>query len=241
VTGAAEKQPTALDRVRAWPVRRVDLVLGAAGVLLLVVPLPARSPDARGTGLFVSIILLLAIEEGGVPLPVPGDFGVVYLGYLIGRGLASPWQIVPALLAAVLTGATFLYGVGRWWGGGLLAPLLRRVPPARLDRARRMVERYGVLAVALARAVPGMRIAVSLLAGSVQIPYLLFVGGVGLCSSLWIVVLLVAGSRLGTWAGGHLNVTAIAPGLRVFGLILLLAACASFGVRLWRSHHPSSG
>jgi membrane protein DedA with SNARE-associated domain len=217
-----------------WP-RRRDLVLGVVGLLLLVVPLPTATPAPTSIALLASLIVLLAVEEAGVPLPIPGDAGVLYLGYLIGRGVASPWAIVPALLAAVLCGATMLYGAGRWWGGSLLAPLVRRVPSARLERARVLVQRYGVLAVALARAVPGMRIACSLLAGTAEIPYLLFVGGVALCSSLWIAVLLVAGTHLGEWAGGHLSLAALAPGVHVVGAVLITVACLITAQRLRRA------
>lgn len=209
------------------------MALGLSGLLLAVVPLPAHAFSTAGPGLVISLAVLLAIEEAGVPLPLPGDFGVLYLGYLMGRGLVTPWGVVPALLAAVFTGATLLYMVGRYWGGGLLAPLVRRVPVARMDQARRLVERYGVFAVALARAVPGLRIACSLLAGTVEIPYLLFVGGVGLCSSLWIGVLLVAGSRLGNWAGSHAPQTALPQAIHLLGILLLVIAAASLGRYLW--------
>jgi membrane protein DedA with SNARE-associated domain len=206
--------------------RRRDLVLAVAGLILLVVPLPTGTSAPNHPALLASLIVLLAIEEAGVPLPIPGDAGVLYRGYLIGRGVASPWAVVPALLAALLSGATLLYGRGRWWGGSLPAPLLRRVPPARLERARALGQRYGVLAVAVARAVPGMRIACSLLAGTAKIPYLLIVGGVTLCSSLWIAVLLVA--------GGRFSLGLLAPALHSLGAVLLALAVLISTVRLWR-------
>ncbi|GAC1434256.1 MAG: DedA family protein [Chloroflexota bacterium] len=220
--------------MHARNLRRGDLLLGIAGLLLLVVPLPAGSPNANSPALLISLMVLLAIEEAGVPLPLPGDLGVLYIGYLMGRGLAQVWVVVPGLLLAVLTGATILYGLGRWWGGGLVGPLLQRVPADKMEKARRLIERYGVLAVAVARAVPGLRIACSLVAGSVKIPYPLFVGGVGLCSSLWIAVLLIAGSHLGSWGGGRLSPAALAPAVHGCGLVLLLAAGAITAVRLTR-------
>ncbi len=225
--------PVAPTGLSSRAVRVGDVALAGVGALLLLVPLPSGGAGPTGLGLVLTLIAILAVEEAGVPLPVPGDVGVLYLGYLMGRGLASPWLVVPLLLLAVLAGASLLYGIGRYWGGGLLASLLRRVPARRLERARRLVERYGVLAVAAARAVPGMRIAVSLLAGSVEIRYPLFVGGVSLCSSLWIAVLLVVGGRLGAWAGGQeLSMAALAPGLRFFGLALIVFGCARVALRL---------
>ena len=229
----APPAPAHLANSASRAVRLGDVVLASVGALLLLVPLPSGGAGPTGLGLVLTLIAILAVEEAGVPLPVPGDVGVLYLGYLMGRGLASPWLVVPLLLLAVLAGASLLYGIGRYWGGGLLASLLRRVPARRLERARRLVERYGVLAVAAARAVPGMRIAVSLLAGSVEIRYPLFVGGVGLCSSLWIAVLLVVGGRLGSWAGVQgLSMAALAPGLRFFGLALIVFGCARVALRL---------
>lgn len=223
------------ERSRA-PVSPVSLAQGAlllaVGALLWWLRLPSQ---IMGGGVLAAFVALLAIEEAGVPLPVPGDVGVVYLGYLVGQGRLSVWVVVPLLLCAVLVGASTLYLISRRWGSQVMGRVLRRVPQERMEQAERLMTRYGVFAIAGARLVPGLRIACSLVAGSIRIRYLIFVGGVALCSMGWMSVLLVIGARLSAWTNGPtMNSAALLQtATHVLGSLLVAAGLVSYGRTAW--------
>src|SRR5216684_1145800 len=89
---------------------------------------------------------LIYIEESGIPLFIPGDAFLVYVGH------ALPYSF-PILLAAwlgfilaVILGATNLYLISRRYGRRLLEHRLARflhLTPARLEEAEHWFRRYG--------------------------------------------------------------------------------------------------
>src|SRR5947208_6197464 len=70
-------------------------------------------------GLLAAFVFLL-IEEAGVPVPVPGDFLMLFLGVRAAQGLVPLWQVVLVLEAATIIGSTFLYFVARVAGRSLV-------------------------------------------------------------------------------------------------------------------------
>src|ERR1700716_851084 len=65
-------------------------------------------------------LVLLYLEESGIPLPVPGDFYVAFMGRLNAGsmlGLLVAWL---AIIAVVVAGSTNLYWLARRWGPALL-------------------------------------------------------------------------------------------------------------------------
>jgi len=119
-------------------------------------------------------LALLYIEESGVPLPVPGDVYVIYLGHLAAGywpRLLGYWL---AIIGIVVAGSTNLYWISRRWGVKLIEhPLVRVVhlEPARLEKAQAWFDRWGVLAVIFGRHIPGFRVPLTLVAGTLKFPY----------------------------------------------------------------------
>lgn len=170
-------------------------------------------------------LLLVFVEECGIPLPVPGDLLVA----LIGRGihtLAAGIAAVGTLLAAILAGSSILYAISSRLGHRLLrsrlAPLLD-LGPERVERLDGWFRRWGLLAVVIGRWIPGFRVGTTVVAATFDVPYPVFILGVAIHSLLWITLFLFLGAWLGRrllpLLAAHHQFDAIAPA--VFGAAAL--------------------
>ena len=145
-------------------------------------------------------LALLYIEESGLPLPVPGDVYVAILGHRAHgsiSGLLTAWL---AIIAVVCAGSTNLYLISRRWGVRIIEHPLARVfhmEPARLDRAKLWFDRWGVLAMIFGRHIPGFRVPLTVVAGTLRFPYRLFLPSVAVSTAIWAGVLLLVGDRFG--------------------------------------------
>jgi membrane-associated protein len=149
-------------------------------------------------GLLAGFVFLL-IEEAGVPVPVPGDFLMLYLGVRAGQGRVPLWQAILVMELATIIGATFLYFVARIAGRGLVYRYGRfiRLTPERLDGAEKWLARHGFVAVLLSRLVPGLRILTAVACGVFDVPAHVFIPAMALGGLLYIVVYTMVGYWFG--------------------------------------------
>lgn len=145
-------------------------------------------------------IALLYLEESGVPVLAPGDVFVMYVGAHVPRQVqfwVAGWL---GLIAAVVLGATNLYLISRHLGGRLVQSRfagLIHLTPARLARAERWFERWGIWAIIFGRHVPGLRVPITVAAGVLHVPYLTFALSVAVSTAAWAGAWLVVGITLG--------------------------------------------
>ncbi|MDQ6920054.1 MAG: DedA family protein [Candidatus Dormibacteraeota bacterium] len=154
----------------------------------------------------VASLLLLYLEESGVPLPVPGDVYVAYLGHLADSALK--WVVAwLGIIAVVVAGASNLYLISRRWGRRLVQGRLGAVvhlTPARLATAERWFARWGALAIIFGRHVPGFRVPITVAVGIFRVSYPTFAASVAISTAVWAAVWLWLGARFGTRIGHFL-------------------------------------
>jgi membrane protein DedA with SNARE-associated domain len=178
---------------------------------------------------------LLYIEESGVPLPVPGDVYVIYLGHQahgVTSLLLAAWL---SIIAVVLAGSTNLYFISRRWGPRLIEHPLARVfhlEPERLEKAKEWFDRWGVLAVIFGRHIPGFRVPITVLAGTLGFPYRFFVPSVAVSTAIWAGVFILVGDKLG---GAIARFTSANAWVYAVGTILLLGAIGLIAFRASRA------
>jgi membrane protein DedA with SNARE-associated domain len=178
---------------------------------------------------------LLYIEESGVPLPVPGDFYVAFMGKLYAGSFSSLVAAWLGIIVVVSAGSSNLYWISRRWGPQLLRnQLVRRIAhleEARIERARRWFERRGALAIIFGRHLPGFRIPLTVIAASMGVPYTTFAPSVAISTAVWAGYGLWLGATVGPSIG---RILASNPGLYllIFGLVVL--GLAVVVVRAWR-------
>src|SRR6202022_4056693 len=133
-------------------------------------------------------------------MPVPGDAFVFYVGHrLSGDPLAWGVAWLGFVTAGVL-GATNLYLISRRWGWRLARGgpgRIFHVTPDRLARAEGWFQRWGFWALLVGRHVPGMRVPLTLAAGTFGFPYRTFVLSVGVSAAAWAAILRVLGPQIG--------------------------------------------
>ncbi|MGI5837045.1 MAG: DedA family protein [Chloroflexota bacterium] len=146
-----------------------------------------------------ALLILLLVEEVGVPLPLPGDLILAFVGYRGSLGEEGMWEAGFASVLGVQIGATTLYLLSRSFGRALLVRYGRYIwlDEQKLEKAQRWVQRHGPISVFVGRWLPGFRVATSAVAGAFQIPFPLFFLFVTLAAITWTVFWIMLGYTFG--------------------------------------------
>lgn len=152
---------------------------------------------------YVLLFLLITIEEAGIPLPAPGDLVIAYYGW---RSGGDPYEIAQVILACALgsaTGTLAPYALARRFGRAIALRLARwlDVDQRRVDDLSRGFAQHGFRDVLLTRLVPGLRVAVSLIAGTSRVPLREFTPAVFIAATLY----WTGWTLLGAIVGPHLE------------------------------------
>ncbi len=174
---------------------------------------------------------LIYIEESGVPLFIPGDAFLLYVGHRL------PHHILPLVFAwagftlAVVLGSTNLYLLSRRYGRRLLDHRLARflhVTPEQIDRAEHWFARYGPWTLIFGRHIPGFRVPLTVAAGVLKLRYPIFAISVTISAAAWAGIFLILGVVFGSrledtirasplwFLGGAVLIVAAVIGLAVF-------------------------
>jgi len=179
------------------------------------------------THAYFTLLITIAIEEAGVPLPVPGDLVIAFYGW---RAAGDPIEIAKTILVcatASTIGTQAPYWIARRWG----RPVTERlafwldIDMKKVDRLFAWVDRHGFRAVLGARLIPGFRVAVSFVAGTARVPPLHFAAGVFIAPAIYWTLWVLIGAFLGpevvrTLRPAYLRVIVIAIPVVVVGLFV---------------------
>jgi len=157
-------------------------------------------PFYRSHGYLFGVVLLY-IEESGIPLPAPGDVFVMFVGAHVPRHLIAWVTAWAGLVATVVLGATNLFFISRKFGRRLVQSRVAEyvhLSPERLERAERWFARYGVLAIIFGRHIPGFRIPITVAAGVFRVRYPIFAMSVAVSTAIWAGVVIIIGINFGT-------------------------------------------
>ncbi|MDE2862300.1 MAG: VTT domain-containing protein, partial [Chloroflexota bacterium] len=110
---------------------------------------------------YYALALLIGIEEAGVPLPLPGDLAIMFMGSQIALGSAHPVGVVAVAAASATAGASVLYWLARRLGLEMLRRFGRyvRVDESKIESFENWFRQHGGLAIIVGRMIPGLRIA----------------------------------------------------------------------------------
>src|ERR1700694_4164061 len=179
----------------------------------------------------VAAFALLYAEESGVPMPMPGDVFVMYVGHHAGQGVLAWLAAWLGLIAVVVLGASNLYFISQRWGRSIVEHRLAKVlhlTPARIDRAERWFGRYGVWTLVFGRHIPGLRVPLTAAGGIFRVRYRVFVASVAISTAVWAGFFMtlgaVFGGRIGHLLSLHREGYVILPAAIViaFGAYLLI-------------------
>lgn len=177
---------------------------------------------------YVVLFVVIAIEEAGVPLPVPGDLVIAYYGW---RAAGDPFEITRTIVvcaSASTAGTQLPYWLARRFGRSVAerAAFWLDLDMRNVDRLLVWVDRHRFGAVIVARLIPGLRVVTSLVAGTAKVPPLEFAAGVFIAGliywTLWVLLGVIVGPRVEDFLSpAYLRIIVIAiPALFVLAFLI---------------------
>lgn len=140
-------------------------------------------------------VIFAVFALGIFGLPLPNDWILAYLGYLIFKGTLSPAPTVIAVFFGSLCGMSFNYALGRTFGlylvrrfGGLL-----RLTEEKIKRAHNWFEHSGRWGLVFGYFLPGVRHLTAFVAGTSRMNFLEFSLFSSLGGFLWLSVFIFLG------------------------------------------------
>jgi membrane protein DedA with SNARE-associated domain len=180
--------------------------------------------------------LFLLLMLGIVGLPIPDETLLTFSGYLIFKNeLALLPTMVTAFLGSIC-GITISYAIGRRLGMYFVRTVGRilRIKPDDLDKVKAWYVRWGKYALIVGYFVPGVRHLVALVAGSSNLPLVIFMPFAYTGALIWSATFLGLGYGLGeTWA--HASAT-VHQGLAVGGGIVFIMVLTGLLILRIRKH-----
>lgn len=174
---------------------------------------------------------LIYIEESGLPLFIPGDAFLLYVGHRLPPHLEILIAAWLGFILAVTLGSTNLYLISRRYGRRLLEHRIAKflhLTPEQLDRAEHWFGRWGPWTLIFGRHIPGFRVPLTVAAGVLKLRYPIFALSVAVSSAAWAGIFLLLGVLFGTslersirasplwFIGGTVLIVAAAIGIAVF-------------------------
>ena len=166
-----------------------------------VVALENRIQHQSGVQLAIAGIYL---EESGLPMPVPSEVSVGYLGQRIAGNPLALFASWLGLTLLIVLGSTNLFLASRRFGQRLLTSRIGgalHLTPSRVARAQSWFGRWGPVAIGVSRYVPGLRWAMAVTCGILGVSYRTFWFSTAISAALWAAVMLTLGITLGDAVG----------------------------------------
>jgi membrane protein DedA with SNARE-associated domain len=186
--------------------------------------------------IYAALFLLLFLEEGGIPLPAPGDTVILLAGAQIDRGQASVPIVVLFVVLATLMGSSILYWISRLGGMPVLLRVCQflHIRQERIDKAGAWIQRHRGVAIVFGRLTPGLRTVTTIASGIFQIDYVAFLVYTGISAVIWAGIYIFLGVAIHTF---YRNVAHYLFRPSALGLLLLafVIAAASVAFQRWRT------
>ena len=176
--------------------------------------------------------LFVLLMLGLVGLPIPDETLLAFSGYLIFKNQLAPTATMITAFLGSICGITISYLIGRWLGLYFVHTIGRklRIGPDDLNKVNAWYLRWGKYALFFGYFVPGVRHLVAIVAGSSNLPLVIFMPFAYTGALIRAATFLGLGYGLGeTWA---LASATIQQGLAVGGGIALVVLIGLFFVRI---------
>jgi len=167
---------------------------------------------------YAAVFLFGFLEACCVPIPSEITFG--FAGVLAGEGRLNVVAVILIGTVAELAGSLVSYGVGRVGERPLVERFGRYllITQADIDRAERFLAGRGAWAVPVGRALPVVRTFISIVAGFVKVPAMLFVLMSLIGTAVWVTAISLVGYAVGAqWQK-------VAHGLALAGYVIAVLA-----------------
>lgn len=146
---------------------------------------------------YIGILIVVALEYACFPMS--SEILLPLIGMLVYKGELNYLLVVITSILAGIIGSTICYFIGVIGGAPLLNYSKLKFPKTKrvINSLNRWFNRYGKIAVLIARVVPITRTYVSILAGAQKLNYLTFIAYSSIGIAFWNTVLILIGYFLG--------------------------------------------
>jgi membrane protein DedA with SNARE-associated domain len=191
---------------------------------------------------YAAIFLFGFLEACCAPIPSEVTFG--FGGVLAGQGHLNIVAVIVVGTLAELAGSLVSYGIGRVGG----RPFVRRtgryllITHADIDRAERFFTGRGIWAVPLGRCLPVVRSFVSVVAGFVEVPVVLFTFLSLIGTAIWVTVISLVGYGVGSaWNRINHDISLAGYGIAAVAVICIVAFVVYRLRELRKEEHDEAG
>jgi membrane protein DedA with SNARE-associated domain len=184
-------------------------------------------------------VFLLMVLENLFP-PIPSEVIMPLAGFTAARGQMSILGVILAGTLGSIAGNAVWFEAARAFGAARTRALVERhgrwfgLGPEEVGKAEGVLRRNGSLAVFLGRFMPGVRTAISMPAGLIEMPRGVFYLWTALGTAIWTAGLALGGylledqfHRVADWAGP-------------IGFAVLGAVLVAIGWHFWRARRASA-
>ena len=186
----------------------------------------------------IGLILVVFVESGLIPVPLPGDSILFLAGAFCATTKASDPHLNLAVVVlgsfvAAVAGAQIGYLIGHQYGTRLFKPHARIFKTEYLEQAQDFFDKRGPRSVVLARFIPFVRTIIPMLAGTGRMHARRFAIANVIGAAIWAGGI----SLLGYWLGSSIDIDKyIYP---IVAVIIVLSLIPPF--LEYRKHRASSG
>ena len=191
---------------------------------------------------YAAIFLFAFLEACCVPIPSEVTFG--FAGVLAGQGHLNIVAVIVVGTLAELIGSLVSYSVGRVGGRPFVARTGRYllITHADIDRAERFFTGRGVWAVPLGRCLPVVRSFVSVVAGFVEVPPVLFAFLSLIGTAIWVTAISLVGYGVGNaWNKVNHDISLAGYGIVAIGVVAIAAFVIHRLRDLRKEEHTEAG
>lgn len=191
------------------------------------------------SGLQAYAVILGCLLVCGLGVPIPEDITLISAGILASLGNISLTGAMIAGFVGVLIGDAFLFFLGRHHGPKVfLWPGFRKIfTPARIEIARRRIQKDARLICFMARFLPGLRSVLYLTSGTMGVSPTTFLIQDGLAALISVPVWVYVGFLFGENLEYLLSLARTLNGYFLMGLAVIILAYVAFA--LWKKKRGS--
>lgn len=141
---------------------------------------------------YLGLFVILFAEEGGIPLPIPGD---IFIATVAALPNSNYFLTVITVVCATLIGSTILFTLSKKFGHKLLVKYGKyiKVTPKKIKKTGIWFEKYGGVAIVIGRLIPGLRIVTPIAAGLFEVSYATFWLYTLVAAFIWANIYFVIG------------------------------------------------
>lgn len=145
---------------------------------------------------YLGLFIILFLEEGGVPFPIPSD---LFIAAVAAMPNSNYFLIIPIVVLATLTGSTILFSISRKAGHYLIMRFGKyiRIDAQKVKKLESWFKKRGGQTIILGRLVPGFRTITPMVAGTFRVSYKTFWLNTFIAAFIWANIYYVIGKFFG--------------------------------------------